>query len=124
MLVGQQSRTLGAMALAPSAFARAQRLQVANHAPLCRPEDPYILNGLSQRQAALKSGDQKSRCFLWTNVATHQSAVLPFAQSRGHSVVPFVEDSGQPLPESFVERRHLLSQIIQWTAASQLVLLG
>src|SRR5215472_2867037 len=102
------------------AVAGPQRLQIANHASFRRPQDTYILNSLSQRQAALKSSDQKSSRFVWAYVATYQPAVLPFTQSGGHSVVPFVENLSESLPESLVQRRHLLSQVIQWTAAMQL----
>src|ERR1700721_573640 len=81
------------------------------------PHIPYprILSILCQHFVAFDHRDQKARSLFRNQVAAHCSLRLPPPQGHSNAFLPGIEDSLQSLAELFVELRHLLGQINQWT---------
>src|SRR5580698_11647257 len=52
------------------------------------------------------------------HVAANASVGLSLSQNGGNGLPPGIEDYRHPLPESRIERRHFLRQIVQLAAAS------
>src|SRR5215472_13473775 len=79
------------------------------------PHVPHlrVLSVLCQHFVAFDHRDQEARSLFRNQVAADCSRTLPLLQGGGNAFLPGPEDSLQPLPELFVEQRHLLRQIDQ-----------
>jgi hypothetical protein len=95
---------------------RAKRAQPTHNISDSHIPDLRILSILCQHFVAFNHRDQEA-CSLFRNqVAADCSLILPPPQSHGDAFLPAMEDSLQSLTELFVEQRHFLRQIDQWTA--------
>src|SRR5271170_6586009 len=81
----------------------------------------WILSILCQRAITFDHRDQQTGGVSGFHVAANASVELALSQNGGSGLAPSIEDCLQALPESRVERRHFLRQIVQFTAAAYIL---
>src|SRR5215469_768902 len=101
----------------PPVARRAKGPQPSNHVFLPSLRHFRILSIFGQRNVAFDHRDQKTSGVSGFDIAANLSLGLSFSQRGGNSLLPFTKHCLQPLAEPLVKSRHLLSQIVQRTAA-------
>ena len=78
----------------------------------------HALGILCQTNAAFKSGHDKGCDFVASHISPNMPLLLSAFKGFMDHVLPDTESVIQSLPEAFIQRRHLLGQVIQRAAVA------